>query len=106
MEVVSGRKLLSLLSLLRIKRSTLVRLQLLARPEYRLSDVMRESLEGDPLRPILTEPHLLALDRRLQKVLGVVQSCVRRLGEAEVITRDFVKSTARPQAATEKKKVR
>ncbi|XP_036936916.1 pseudokinase FAM20A [Acanthopagrus latus] len=89
-----------------IKRSTLVRLQLLARPEYRLSDVMRESLEGDPLRPILTEPHLLALDRRLQKVLGVVQSCVRRLGEAEVITRDFVKSTARPQAATEKKKVR
>ncbi|XP_030256083.1 pseudokinase FAM20A isoform X2 [Sparus aurata] len=89
-----------------IKRSTLVRLQLLARPEYRLSDVMRESLEGDPLRPILTEPHLLALDRRLQKVLGVVQRCVRRLGEAEVITRDFVKSTERPQAATEKKKVR
>uniref|UniRef100_A0A8C4H8U5 FAM20A golgi associated secretory pathway pseudokinase n=1 Tax=Dicentrarchus labrax TaxID=13489 RepID=A0A8C4H8U5_DICLA len=86
-----------LLSFLRIKRSTLLRLQLLARPEYRLSDVMRESLEGDPLQPILTEPHLLALDRRLQKVLRVVQRCVRRLGEDEVITKDFVKSTAKPQ---------
>lgn len=91
---------------LRIKRSTLLRLQLLSRPEYRLSDVMRESLQGDPLQPILTEPHLLALDRRLQKVLRVVQRCVRRLGEDEVITKDFVKSTARPQAATDLKKVR
>ncbi|KAG7226390.1 hypothetical protein INR49_013801 [Caranx melampygus] len=87
-----------------IKRSTLLRLQLLARPEYRLSDLLRESLEGDPLRPILMEPHLLALDRRLQKILRVVQRCVRRLGEDEVITKDFVKSTARPQSATEMKK--
>uniref|UniRef100_A0AAQ5Z862 FAM20 C-terminal domain-containing protein n=1 Tax=Amphiprion ocellaris TaxID=80972 RepID=A0AAQ5Z862_AMPOC len=75
-----------------IKRSTLLRLQLLARSEFRLSDVMRESLEGDPLRPVLTEPHLLALDRRLQKVLRVVQRCVRRLGEEEVITKDFIKT--------------
>ncbi|KAI3364971.1 hypothetical protein L3Q82_001141 [Scortum barcoo] len=89
-----------------IKRSTLLRLQLLARAEFRLSDVMRESLEGDPLQPILTEPHLLALDRRLEKVLRVVQRCVRRLGEDDVITKDFVKSTARPQTATEVKKVR
>uniref|UniRef100_A0A672J1N2 FAM20A golgi associated secretory pathway pseudokinase n=2 Tax=Salarias fasciatus TaxID=181472 RepID=A0A672J1N2_SALFA len=83
-----------------IKRSTLLRLQLLARPAFRLSDVMRESLQADPLRPILTEPHLLALDRRLQKVLRAVQRCVRRLGEAEVVTRDFVKVTAGPQTAT------
>ncbi|XP_069012014.1 pseudokinase FAM20A [Embiotoca jacksoni] len=89
-----------------IKRSTLLRLQLLARREFRLSDVMRESLEGDPLRPVLTELHLLALDRRLQKVLRVVQRCVRRLGEDEVITRDFVKSTERPQTATDMKKSR
>ena len=100
-------KLISLLSILRIKRSTLLRLQLLAQPEFRLSDVMRESLEGDPLYPILTEPHLLALDRRLQKVLKAVQRCVRRLGEDEVITKDFIESTARPQTATtEKTKVR
>uniref|UniRef100_A0A3P8PUT1 FAM20 C-terminal domain-containing protein n=1 Tax=Astatotilapia calliptera TaxID=8154 RepID=A0A3P8PUT1_ASTCA len=55
-----------------IKQSTLLRLQLLAQSEFRLSDVMRESLQEDSLRPILTEPHLLALDRRLHKVLRVV----------------------------------
>uniref|UniRef100_A0A7N8Y0U5 FAM20A golgi associated secretory pathway pseudokinase n=1 Tax=Mastacembelus armatus TaxID=205130 RepID=A0A7N8Y0U5_9TELE len=89
-----------------IKRSTLLRLQLLARPEFRLSDVMKESLEGDTLRPILTEPHLLALDRRLQKVLRVVQRCIRKLGMDEVITKDFVKSTQRPETATEMDKTR
>ncbi|XP_072229475.1 pseudokinase FAM20A isoform X1 [Leuresthes tenuis] len=88
-----------------IKRSTLLRLQLLAQSEFRLSDVMRESLKGDPLWPVLTEPHLLALDRRLQKVLRVVQRCIRRLGDDEVITKDFIKPTARP-TATEMKKVR
>ncbi|XP_041671215.1 pseudokinase FAM20A [Cheilinus undulatus] len=89
-----------------IKRSTLVRLQLLTKHNYRLSDVMRESLEGDQLRPILTEPHLLALDRRLQKILRVVKRCVRRLGEDEVITRDFVKSTATPQTNTDMREAR
>lgn len=79
-----------------IKRSTLLRLQLLSRPQFRLSDVMRESLELDPLRPVLTEPHLQALDRRLLKVLRAVQRCVRRLGEAEVITTDFTESTLTP----------
>ncbi|CAJ1080768.1 pseudokinase FAM20A [Xyrichtys novacula] len=89
-----------------IKRSTLRRLQLLTRRDYRLSDVMRESLQGDPLHPILTEPHLLALDRRLQKVLRVVQRCVRRLGDDEVITSDFAKSTSKPQTVTETTQVR
>ncbi|KAM9426002.1 pseudokinase FAM20A [Pholidichthys leucotaenia] len=88
-----------------VKRSTLLRLQLLARSDYRLSDVMRESLKGDPLWPILTEPHLLALDRRLQKVLRVVQHCVRRLGRDEVITKDF-KSTPTSQTATDMNSVR
>ncbi|KAI4891651.1 hypothetical protein NFI96_003532 [Prochilodus magdalenae] len=75
-----------------IKRSTLLRLQLLARPEYRLSDVMRESLSRDPLRPILTEPHLQALDRRLERVLRAVGRCVKKLGEAKVVVTDFVAS--------------
>ncbi|XP_020779938.1 pseudokinase FAM20A isoform X2 [Boleophthalmus pectinirostris] len=81
-----------------IKRSTLVRLQLLSRPNFRLSNVMRESLERDPLHPILTEAHLLALDRRLHKVLKAIQRCVRRLGDDQVITTDFIKSTLGPQA--------
>lgn len=91
---------------LRIKSSTLLRLQLLSRPGYRLSDVMRESLERDVLQPVLTEPHLLALDRRLQKVLRVVQRCIRRLGKDRVITEDFVQSTEGPQVAMGMAKVR
>ncbi|XP_008313353.1 pseudokinase FAM20A [Cynoglossus semilaevis] len=89
-----------------IKRSTLLRLQLLAQPAFRLSDMMRESLQGDPLWPILTEPHLQAMDRRLHKVLKAVRQCVRRLGEDEVIIKDFVKSTAESGTSTERKKSR
>ncbi|XP_030631194.1 pseudokinase FAM20A [Chanos chanos] len=72
-----------------IKRSTLLRLKLLAQPEYQLSDVMRESLDRDPLRPILTEPHLSALDRRLERVLRVVMKCVKKLGEQQVVIADI-----------------
>ncbi|RVE59425.1 hypothetical protein OJAV_G00188360 [Oryzias javanicus] len=89
-----------------IKRSTLLRLQLLARPEFRLSEVMTESLGTDPLQPVLTEPHLLALDRRLQKVLRTVQRCVRRFGKEEVITSDFIKPTAEAQTGTQKSEPR
>lgn len=75
-----------------IKRSTLLRLKLLARSEYRLSDVMRESLSRDPLTPVLTEAHLEALDRRLEHVLRTVGRCVKKLGETQVVVTDFVES--------------
>ncbi|RMB95286.1 hypothetical protein DUI87_28273 [Hirundo rustica rustica] len=78
-----------------IKRTTLLRLRLLAEPEYRLSDVMRESLLQDPLAPVLTEPHLLALDRRLQLILDAVGKCIDTFGEATVVAND----TAQPQSA-------
>ncbi|KAL2297817.1 hypothetical protein Nmel_016382 [Mimus melanotis] len=80
-----------------IKRSTLLRLQLLAEPEYLLSDVMRESLLQDPLAPVLTEPHLLALDRRLQLILGAVGKCIDTFGEATVVAND----TRQPQSPAE-----
>lgn len=83
---------------LSIKRSTLLRLQLLSQDRYRLSDVMKESLGGDALQPVLTEPHLQALDRRLQRVLKTVHRCVRRLGEAQVITTDFVDASVMPES--------
>ncbi|NXD10124.1 FA20A Pseudokinase, partial [Nothocercus nigrocapillus] len=82
-----------------IKRTTLLRLQLLAQPEYRLSDVMRESLLQDPLAPVLTEPHLLALDRRLQLILKAVGSCIDTYGEGKVVADD----TTRPEAPTSDK---
>ncbi|XP_046937566.1 pseudokinase FAM20A [Lynx rufus] len=72
----------------RIKRKTLSHLQLLAQGDYRLSDVMRESLLEDELSPVLTEPHLLALDRRLQIILQTVKGCVEAHGEQSVIASD------------------
>ncbi|XP_012369935.2 pseudokinase FAM20A, partial [Octodon degus] len=71
-----------------IKKKTLLHLQLLAQADYRLSDVMRESLLGDQLSPVLTEPHLLALDRRLQIVLGTVRRCIEVRGGQSVIADD------------------
>ncbi|XP_041831492.1 extracellular serine/threonine protein kinase FAM20C-like isoform X2 [Melanotaenia boesemani] len=62
----------------RIRRSTFLRLQLLSLHDFRLSDIMRESLAQDPLAsvaPLLSEQHLFALDRRLKTVLEVVQNC-------------------------------
>ncbi|NWH72493.1 FA20C kinase, partial [Piaya cayana] len=61
-----------------IKKSTYLRLQLLATEPYRLSDLLREALAADPLAPVLAEPHLQALDRRLGKVLAVVGHCLAR----------------------------
>ncbi|CAO2645907.1 Pseudokinase FAM20A [Lemmus lemmus] len=68
-----------------IKKKTLLHLQLLAQADYRLSDVMRESLLEDQLAPVLTEPHLLALDRRLQIVLKTVEDCIDAHGEQRVV---------------------
>lgn len=73
------------LGLSRIKKKTLLHLQLLAQADYRLSDMMRESLLEDQLTPILTEPHLLALDRRLHIILRTVEGCLEAHGEQSVI---------------------
>lgn len=39
---------------------------------------MRESMANDPIAPILWEPHLEAVDRRLKTVLHAVRDCVNR----------------------------
>ncbi|KAG8129261.1 hypothetical protein E2320_015954 [Naja naja] len=68
-----------------IKKITLLRLQLLAKSDYKLSDIMRESLLQDRLAPVLTEAHLLALDRRLQIILKTVEECIEAFGEDTVV---------------------
>lgn len=65
-----------------------MRLQLLATDPYRLSDVMRESLATDRLSPVLLEPHLEALDRRLQKVLAMVENCMKKGEPQRVLVED------------------
>lgn len=72
----------------RIKKSTYLRLQLLASEPYRLSDVMRESLSFDQLTPVLSEPHLAALDRRLRTVLRILRECVHKEGYDAVVEND------------------
>uniref|UniRef100_UPI00358F4C22 extracellular serine/threonine protein kinase FAM20C-like isoform X2 n=1 Tax=Myxine glutinosa TaxID=7769 RepID=UPI00358F4C22 len=72
----------------RLRRSTYLKLRLLARPVHRLSDVMRESLTRDMLAPLLTEQHLAALDRRVSIVLRNVRHCVRVYGVEIVLDAD------------------
>uniref|UniRef100_A0A3Q3JNW6 FAM20 C-terminal domain-containing protein n=1 Tax=Monopterus albus TaxID=43700 RepID=A0A3Q3JNW6_MONAL len=72
----------------RIRRSTWLRLRLLSLPQYRLSDVMRASLSNDPLHsvaPLLSEPHLAALDRRLKTVLETVGRCQKQRQESVIV---------------------
>uniref|UniRef100_A0A8C8DC28 Family with sequence similarity 20 member C, like n=1 Tax=Oryzias sinensis TaxID=183150 RepID=A0A8C8DC28_9TELE len=69
----------------RIRRSTWLRLRLLSLPQYHISDVMRASLSTDALHkvaPLLTEPHLAALSRRLKTVLDTVSLCQKQQKEA------------------------
>uniref|UniRef100_A0A3P9LTY1 FAM20C golgi associated secretory pathway kinase b n=1 Tax=Oryzias latipes TaxID=8090 RepID=A0A3P9LTY1_ORYLA len=60
--------LVPLMQCCRVRKSTHIRLQLLAKEEYKLSTLMAESLKRDRLTPILIQPHLDAMDRRLRLV--------------------------------------
>lgn len=73
----------------RIRKSTYLRLQLLAREEYKLSLLMAESLREDRVTPVLFQPHLDALDRRLRVVLRAVGDCLQRAGPASVLDDDL-----------------
>lgn len=78
----------------RVKKSTYLRLQLLAKEEFRLSSLMEESLLRDRLTPVLIQPHLQAMDRRLRKVLQVLASCIENEGYVNVVEEDLVGDTA------------
>lgn len=58
-----------------IRKSTYERLILLSTKEYKLGDVMRESLSTDLISPVLFEPHYSALNRRLQTILKFLNKC-------------------------------
>ncbi|XP_059413571.1 extracellular serine/threonine protein kinase FAM20C-like [Carassius carassius] len=73
----------------RVKRSTYLRLQLLAKEEFKLSSLMEESLLQDQLAPILIWPHLEAMDRRLRLVLKVLADCVEKEGFLSVVENDL-----------------
>ncbi|GFR94699.1 glycosaminoglycan xylosylkinase [Elysia marginata] len=59
--------------------------RLLALQEGVLSHVLASILDQDPVAPVLTQPHLTALDRRLGKVLDQVGTCVDRVGIKAIV---------------------
>lgn len=73
----------------RIRKSTYLRLQLLAKEEYKLSDLMAESLLTDKVAPILYQPHLEAMDRRLRLVLKAINDCVEKDSFDNVVENDL-----------------
>ncbi|XP_069920037.1 extracellular serine/threonine protein kinase FAM20C [Oryctolagus cuniculus] len=73
----------------RIRKSTYLRLQLLAKEEFKLSLLMAESLQRDQVAPVLYQLHLEALDRRLRLVLRTVQDCIEKDGLPSVVEEDL-----------------
>lgn len=66
-----------------IRSSTLETLLLLHNGPKTLSERMRESLSVDPIAPVLWEPHLTALDRRVGIILQAVRDCLKKASEEE-----------------------
>ncbi|XP_063077709.1 extracellular serine/threonine protein kinase FAM20C [Engraulis encrasicolus] len=83
----------------RVKKSTHLRLQLLAKEEFKLSHLMEESLLQDRLAPILIRPHLEAMDRRLRLVLQVLSDCVEKDGYSNVVEDDLAEPETHRTAA-------
>ena len=59
-----------------IRSSTLKTLLSFHNGDKTLSSVLNQSMSSDPINPVLLDKHLLALDRRLGTILGVVRDCV------------------------------
>lgn len=54
----------------------------------RLGAAMRESMARDPVNPVLWEPHLDALDRRIGIVLQAIRDCIARENSSQVVQSD------------------
>ena len=63
----------------RIRKSTYERLKKISKSsssEEMLSGRLRKSLLSDPTSPVLTEPHLQAVDRRLKIAMNLIKNCI------------------------------
>lgn len=50
-----------------------------------LSQLMRESMASDLVAPVLWEPHLLALDRRVAVILKGIRDCIGKNNPEDVV---------------------
>ncbi|XP_075231882.1 extracellular serine/threonine protein CG31145 [Lycorma delicatula] len=62
-----------------IRQSTLETLLRFHNGPAPLSQSMKESMSKDPVAPILWEPHLVALDRRVKIILQGIRDCIQRI---------------------------
>ena len=72
-----------------IRYTTFLKLIKLYLGPDRLSILMRQSMKRDITNPILTEPHLIALDRRVIKILIAIHDCLQDIPYTDVIVDDF-----------------
>lgn len=49
----------------------------------KLSDTLRDTLSTDPIAPVLWEPHLAALDRRVGIILQAIRDCLKKSSKEE-----------------------
>ncbi|XP_078035744.1 extracellular serine/threonine protein CG31145 [Augochlora pura] len=68
-----------------IRQSTLGILLKFHNGPVRLSEAIRESMAKDPVAPVLWEPHLTALDRRVRVILQAVRDCINREDSSQVV---------------------
>ncbi|XP_060773521.1 glycosaminoglycan xylosylkinase [Neoarius graeffei] len=53
-----------------------------------LSSAMRQATAHDPAVPVLTEPHLAALDRRLSSIIANIRQCIEMQGAESTLIED------------------
>ncbi|KAH8417677.1 hypothetical protein KR222_004065, partial [Zaprionus bogoriensis] len=67
-----------------IRKTTLAKLLEFHNGLKPLSQLMRESLDVDPISPVLWQPHLEALDRRVGVILQSIRDCIKRNPPGEI----------------------
>ena len=73
----------------RIRDSTYERLKLLSSGV--LGTTLSQILSRDPIAPVLWDPFYDALDKRLEKVLHVIDTCLQKHGASHVLVPDSLK---------------
>jgi len=71
-----------------IRQSTLRKVLSFTQQNQSLSSLMRKSLSVDPVNPVLSEPNLKALDRRVNIILQTVRECITQKPNQEIINFD------------------
>lgn len=73
-----------------MRQSTLTTLLRFHNGPRKLGDAMRESMGKDPVAPVLWEPHLTALDRRVKIILQGIRDCIAKEDAVDAVVQNDV----------------